>query len=291
MKDLTANNVFDIARIRTSKALNLVASGLASFDDLACDSNAFDSLSEKQQLQVLVEVNSLGPQVDKAEISEFLDSLWYPLYFLDFETFQEAIPSFDNQKPYEQMASQFSLHWIEAPNGHLKHTEFLGETDADPRRQIAERLCQDIPVGACVLAWNMGFEKGRIRAMAELFPDLASRLMSIRGNVRDLMTPFQRQHFYMREMEGSCSIKKVLPALFPNDPDLDYSALPDIHNGGEAAAAFRHLGELPTSEQEIVRKRLLRYCELDTLAMVKIWGKAQRGVRLASRQLLRLHSS
>lgn len=114
MKDLTANNVFDIARIRTSKALNLVASGLASFDDLACDSNAFDSLSEKQQLQVPVEVNSLGPQVDKAEISEFLDSLWYPLYFLDFETFQEAIPSFDNQKPYEQMASQFSLHWIEA---------------------------------------------------------------------------------------------------------------------------------------------------------------------------------
>lgn len=273
MKDLTANNVFDIARIRTSKALNLVASGLASFDDLACDSNAFDSLSEKQQLQVLVEVNSLGPQVDKAEISEFLDSLWYPLYFLDFETFQEAIPSFDNQKPYEQMASRFSLHWIEAPNGHLKHTEFLGETDADPRRQIAERLCQDIPVGACVLAWNMGFEKGRIRAMAELFPDLASRLMSIHSNVRDLMTPFQRQHFYMREMEGSCSIKKVLPALFPNDPDLDYSALPDIHNGGEAAAAFRHLGELPTSEQKIVRKRLLRYCELDTLAMVKIWGK------------------
>lgn len=270
-RELPENNVFDIVRIRKSKALDLTARGLVSFEDIANDPDIFGSLTDKQQRQVLVEANKLGPQIDKAEIARFLDSLWYPLYFLDFETFQEAIPSFDNQKPYEQVTSQYSLHWIESPSGNLEHAEFLGKTGVDPRRQVAEHLCQDIPDNACVLAWNKAFEKGRIRSMAELFHDLAPRLMTIRGNIRDLMTPFQRQHFYTKEMEGSCSIKKVLPSLFPGDPDLDYSALHGIHNGGEAAAAFQHLDELPVSEQDAVREQLLRYCELDTLAMVKIW--------------------
>lgn len=74
-------------------------------------------------------------------------------------------------------------------------------------------------------------------------------------------------------MKGSSSIKKVLPSLFPDDPELDYGTLEGIHNGGEAASAFQHLAELPLSEQEVVREQLLRYCELDTLAMVKIWEK------------------
>ena len=272
-KELPENNVFDLVRMRKDKGLLLVESGCVDFDDLVSDPNAFDSLTDKQQLQILAEINNLPPQIDRAEIGAFLDSLWYPLYFLDFETFQEAIPSFDGQSPYEQVTSQYSLHWMDAPGATLQHTEFLGATGTDPRRQVAENLCRDIPASACVLAWNMGFEKGRIRAMAEMFPDLAPHLMAIHGNIRDLMTPFQKQHYYTRDMKGSSSIKKVLPSLFPDDPELDYGALEGIHNGSEAASAFQYLAELPPAEQEAVREQLLRYCELDTLAMVKIWER------------------
>ena len=48
--------------------------------------------------------------VDKAAIGEFLDTLSYPLYHLDFETFQQAVPEFIGLRPYEQIPFQFSIH-------------------------------------------------------------------------------------------------------------------------------------------------------------------------------------
>jgi len=40
-------------------------------------------------------------------------------------------------------------------------------------------------------------------------------------------------------MNGSFSIKKVLPAFFPDDPKLDYHNLPgSVHHDGEAMNIF-----------------------------------------------------
>jgi hypothetical protein len=71
-------------------------------------------------------------------------------------------------------------------------------------------------------------------------------------------------------MRGSNSLKAVLPALNPNDPELDYHALDLIHNGGEAMNAFPELPRKSPEEQARIRAALLAYCRLDTLAMVKI---------------------
>lgn len=270
-RDLPEDNVFTIANLRKTKAFALLNRGIKGFGNLVEDYEAFASLSEKQQVQVLTELNDTDPSFDATALKDFLDSLTFPLYFLDFETFQEAIPSFNMQKPYAQMTSQYSLHWIESPEGTLNHTEFLAETGIDPRRPVAVQLCEDIPNDACVLAWNMSFEKGRIKEMARLFPDLSDHLMSIHENVRDLRIPFQQQSYYSKEMKGSSSIKSVLPALFPNSEELDYHSLEGVHNGGEAANAFVNLAKLTPEEQVVVREQLLRYCELDTLAMVRIW--------------------
>ena len=38
-------------------------------------------------------------------------------------------------------------------------------------------------------------------------------------------------------------------------------------------ASFQDLINKPIEEQEYIRERLLRYCELDTYAMVKIYEK------------------
>jgi hypothetical protein len=74
-------------------------------------------------------------------------------------------------------------------------------------------------------------------------------------------------------MQGSYSIKYVLPALFPYDPELDYHNLEGIHNGGEASAAFGNMAHMTPEELEATRKQLLAYCGLDTYAMVKVWEK------------------
>ena len=170
-----------------------------------------------------------------------------------------------------QIPFQYSLHYIEKENGKLEHKEFLAEALKDPRRALAEQLVQDIPRDVTVLAYNMSFEKTVIKQLAYLFSDLSDHLMNIHDHICDLMIPFFKRSYYTKEMQGSYSIKYVLPALFPNDPSLDYHHLELIHNGSEAMNAFARLGELSLEEQQQVRKNLLIYCQLDTYAMVKIW--------------------
>lgn len=217
-------------------------------------------------------MNNKEPFIDKKYIKEFLSNLYYPLYFLDFETYQQPIPLYDGIRPYMQIPFQYSLHYIEQENGELLHKEFLAEADVDPRRKLAEQLIKDIPMNVCTLAYNMSFEKTVIKNLAELYEDLREHLMNIHDNIQDLMLPFINRKYYKKEMRGSYSIKYVLPALFPNDPSLNYHELDMVHNGSEAMNAYANLGKLPKEEQEISRNNLLKYCELDTYAMVKIWG-------------------
>ncbi len=85
--------------------------------------------------------------------------------------------------------------------------------------------------------------------------------------------PVQKRFYYSNEFQGSYSIKYVLPALFPNDPELDYHALRGVHDGAEAMNAFPLLHTKSPQEIADTRTDLLAYCRLDTLAMVKILGK------------------
>jgi hypothetical protein len=127
--------------------------------------------------------------------------------------------------------------------------------------------------GLGVAAISGGYDKGTVKDLPSLFSDVADHLICIHDNFRDLMSPFQKHAYYCRELGGSYSIKKVLPALCPNDKELDYNSLDLIHNGEEAKAAYEDYPEKSPDEQERIRAALLAYCRLDTLAMVKILGK------------------
>jgi hypothetical protein len=93
----------------------------------------------------------------------------------------------------------------------------------------------------------------------------------------DLMIPFQSGAYYCQEMEGSYSLKAVLPALCPNDPELNYNTLL-IHNGGEAMGSYASLPDKLPEEITKIRAALLAYCRLDTLAMVKVLEKLYNAV-------------
>ena len=90
----------------------------------------------------------------------------------------------------------------------------------------------------------------------------------------DLLDPFRAGYYYMPAMNGSFSIKKVLPALFPDDPELDYHNLSGgVQNGGEAMSIYPQIQFMEPEAQKKARRALLDYCCLDTLAMVKLWEK------------------
>ena len=267
-RHLPKNNIFDIRIMHKDKKFELYKRGIINFEDVVNE-----NINQKYLEQVIFEVNNKPPKIEKEKIKEFMVQLTYPLYFLDFETFQLAIPEFDGTNPYMQIPFQYSLHYVDDINGKLHHKEFLAESGIDPRRELAERLVEDIPKDVCVLAYNMSFEKTVIKKLANYYQDLHDDLMKIHDNIKDLMIPFYNRNYYVKEMKGSYSIKYVLPALFPDDPELDYHNLPVVHNGGEASDAFLSLASLSKEEQEKIRNGLLVYCKLDTFAMVKIWEK------------------
>ena len=268
--------IFDVYKIPFSKKIEYYNSGIITYEDIKKTKEIDNHI---RSLQINHALSDLGTYVDKKGIKKFLDTLSFPLYFLDFETMQLAIPQFVGTVPYEQITFQYSLHYLESPEGELKHTEFLGVSGEDPRRALAEQLCRDIPMNVCTLAYNKGFECGRIRELAAAFPDLADHLLNIADNIKDLIIPFRAGHYYNRAMGGSFSIKSVLPAIYPDDPSLDYHNLEGVHNGGEAMTLFPLIKDLPPDEQAIARHNLLKYCELDTYAMVKVWEELVRVTR------------
>lgn len=266
---LPTPNVFDISGFSAKNKACAYLSGFISFEDVLKNVK----LSEKVRQQVDFTLNNRPDFVDKKAIAKFLKQLSYPLYFLDFESFQPPVPQFDDSRPYQQIVFQYSLHIIEAENGELRHSEFLAEPEGDPRRALAEQLCKDIPLNVCTTAYNMSFEKTQIKGLSELYPDLHDHLMNIHDHIVDLMIPFRNRWYYSKDMQGSYSIKYVLPALYPNDPELDYHNLEGVHKGDEASAAFSAMAHMTPEEQAKTRESLLKYCGLDTLAMVKVWEK------------------
>ena len=271
-KHLPENNIFNIREMRNTTKIKLYKQDKYNYEDLLKE-----DIKDTYKQQIEYELYDKEDYIDKKAIKEFLDTLYYPLYFLDFETFQMPIPKYDGIKPYMQVPFQYSLHYIEDNN--LFHKEFLAESNIDPRRSLALKLIEDIPLNSCVLAYNMSFEKTVIKSLAKLYPDLSNHLMNIHDNMKDLMIPFKNRKYYTKDMHGSYSIKYVLPALFPNDESLNYKNLDLIHNGSEAMNSFKNLEEKTLEEQSYIRERLLKYCELDTYAMVKIYEKLKEVIK------------
>ncbi|MCS4134316.1 DUF2779 domain-containing protein [Salinibacter ruber] len=212
------------------------------------------------------------PYVDTSEVRDALSELEYPLYFLDFEAIDYALPPFEGTSPWEKVPFQYSLHVVEEgqPLGReeVAHEEFLGTEEGDPRRPLAERLVQDIgPVGSIVV-YNATFEKGILEDLQEAFPQWEDQFQNYTRRLWDQGEIFQEGHYVHPSQKGSWSLKTVLPAF---DPDLKYGDL-DVQEGMEAVVQYSRMISPETSDSEAreIGEDLLAYCEQDTWAMVVI---------------------
>lgn len=265
-------SVFNISRLKSEKKFELYRNGILHVKEIT-DLSSF-TLAQQIQINSDIEQRAI---INKEAIQDFLNTLTYPLYHLDFETFQQAVPRWKGVSPFMQIPFQYSLH-VEHKDGTLEHYDFLGDEATDPREALAKRLVQDIPMNVSVLAYNMSFEKGVIRKLSSQFPELSSKLMHIHDNIKDLMSPFQNKEYYHPHMQGSYSIKKVLPALVP-EMESAYKELNLVHHGGEAMQTFANLLYMDQETKEAYRNALLEYCKLDTLAMVKVLEKLKENVK------------
>jgi hypothetical protein len=200
------------------------------------------------------------------EATRKLNDLPYPRYFLDFESIQFVVPIWSGTRPYDQVIFQWSCH-IQTSDGALSHSAFLADGKSDPRRQFAENLLATIGSDGPVLVYNATFERGRLQELAAAFPDISAMLQAVIARLYDLL-PLARAYYYHHDMQGSWSLKNVLPTIAP---ELDYENLA-IGNGGMAMDAFSEILHPQTTAERRneLHEGLLAYCEQDTYAMVRI---------------------
>jgi hypothetical protein len=219
------------------------------------------------QLWIQIVSKSGKPSLRAAAAKQAMAKVAYPRYYIDFETITLAIPRWAGTRPYTtQVPFQWSCHIEEKP-GLLRHEMFLDVTGNDPRRGFAESLVKVLGNRGSVLVYHAQFEKGRIAEMAERFPDLGSALLKINERVVDLL-PIARETYYHPKMQGSWSIKAVLPTIAP---DLGYDEM-EVGNGKAAQTAYSEIIATCTPEDRKAEltQALSDYCELDTMAMVRL---------------------
>lgn len=235
------------------------------------------------------------PYINKEKIKLALNNLKYPIYHLDFETFPCPLPRFKGEKCYIQSPFQFSLHIERTPgvcDKEKDHFEFLSsDPSKDERYELAKKLCEYIEPDGTLFAQNVPFEKGRIKELAEIFPEFHDKLLAIRETGSDLLyivkgsTEFYKQmnyddveakkvNYYHKNLSGSYSIKKTLPVF----SDLKYDDL-DVKNGTQALVTYAMFDMMTKEEKEFKYNSLLEYCKQDTWAMVVILDKIRELVK------------
>jgi hypothetical protein len=227
-----------------------------------------DELLNDRQLRVKAHTLTNQVYFDAPGAAADLAAHKLPAYFLDFETIQFAVPIWKGTRPYQQITFQFSVHRL-TRTGKLEQKSFLDLTGNDPSKAFAESLIAACGERGPVFVYNAGFETVRIRELAERIPRMKRSLLAINERVVDLLRVAE-QRYYHPDQRGSWSIKKVLPTVAS---DLRYDALTGVQDGGMAMNAFL---EAISSSTTIPRKaeieqQLLKYCGLDTYAMVRLW--------------------
>ncbi|MBT8080351.1 MAG: DUF2779 domain-containing protein [Gammaproteobacteria bacterium] len=245
--------------VRKDKLAALVADGVSDVRDIP----AQDLNDRQRRIQKVC-------RDGKAELlpaaADFVASLEFPRYYLDFETIMPAVPVFAGTRPYETLPVQWSCHY-EADRDSLDHAEFLDLSGDPPMRRLAESLIRALGHSGPVLTYSP-YEERMINGLIERFPDLAEALRGILKRLTDLL-PIVRENYYHPAMQGSWSIKAVLPTI---GSDLDYKKLEEIQDGTQASAAYLEAinPATPAPRKAELKKRLLDYCRQDTLAMVHV---------------------
>ena len=267
---LPENNIFEMYGSK-KKAFELLEEDIYTFKDIPDDF----VLNGKQKIQKDCEISG-KPHIEKKAIKQFLNTLQYPLYYLDFETFNTAIPLFDGTRPYQQIPFQFSLHVVEKENAIAKHYSFLADGNDDPRHEFIASLKKVLGNGGSIVVYSQGFEKGVLSRLATFLPKHNKWVESLNDRIIDLLAPFRSFHYYDARQKGSASIKNVLPVL----TGTNYDHL-DISDGMDASLAFLDVISNNVAEKEEIKIRedLEKYCALDTEGMIWIVDKLKELVK------------
>jgi len=261
---LPEHNIFSLY-YSGKKAFEMYNSGIVTVGEIPDGYK----LNDKQRIQQACVVSG-EPYVDKEAIRDFLSSLEYPLYYLDFETIGPAVPLFDGIRPYHDIPFQFSVHVVKDEQSLPVHHSYLTSGEDDPRPALLAELQKTLGNSGSIIAYNKGFEEGILRDLASAFPEYSDWIEQVCSRLVDLLAPFRNFDYYHPAQKGSASLKAVLPAI----TGRGYEDL-EINDGQLASITFlaATYGNMPEAEKVKVMDNLEKYCGRDTEGMIWIIDK------------------
>ena len=259
-------SIYTLPRISKAKIAGFVADGRFDLDEIG-----LDEVTDKQAF-VLQSAHLKTPMIDQTAIAAFFSKATYPIYFIDYETYSSAIPLVDGGRPQAPIPFQYSLHVKRTPDDtELLHAEYLAEAAASPLAMI-EHMQSHIGAIGSLVSWHASFENTQNKTMVAQYPDKADFLQDLIKRTLDLEDVFKGGYVDIA-FAGSTSIKKVLPVIAP---ELTYSGM-DVASGTDAMEAWNRLITMRNGvEKDQLREAMLKYCKLDTYAMVRIFEEMER---------------
>ncbi len=262
--------VTELPRLREPQLHALLDLGVLSVFDVPAD---FPGLDPAQREAVDV-VQSGRPLVDSEELGRSLQTLVWPVYHLDFETVNPALPLWPGTRPYEVIPFQYSVH-VQYGDERVEHREYLHRTPDDPRPELARRLIGDLGTTGSVAHYTR-YERTQLAALARAVPELATDIDAVIRRLFDL-EPMIKNNARHPDAAGRSSIKAVLPAWCP---DCSYVGL-GINDGQSASVRYLRVvkGLADHGEADRTFSDLLEYCGMDTYAMVRLLSEMMRMAR------------
>jgi predicted RecB family nuclease len=134
-------------------------------------------------------------------------------------------------------------------------------------RAVAHSLVRNLGQAGSIFMYRP-FERHRMTDLIGMFPDLSPRLKALKNRLVDLH-PIVKKHYYHPDMKGSWSLKAVTTCIAP---EMSLANLGEVADGMAAQRAYLEIIAPETNDvrRENLRQKLLDYCKLDTMAMVKI---------------------
>lgn len=249
--------------VSSSKKHQLFKSGIRYLKEL--DGHDIEG-THLQYSQIMADKNG-GLFVDRNALANWLSgNIRMPISFLDFEWDLFPLPPYEGMKPMQVLPFQYSLD-VYYGDDDIRHFQFV--RSGDGRKEMAERLIEDIPEVGTVIAYNaIGAEKIRIRELAEYLPQYRDKLESINERMIDLALPFSNGLVYDVRMRGMFSLK-ILEEIV--DADHSYKDL-EINNGLKAVEIYRLLCNTENSQlKQNYLEQLYEYCGMDSISMLRVY--------------------
>jgi hypothetical protein len=252
--------IYDLPRMSDKKIDMLESIEAHLIEDIPLEFELSDSQNTIVRL-----IQDRVEKVNHDKLSELLSELKYPIHFFDFETYNPAVPMWNQSKPWQQVPFQYSLH-ILFENGSDEHYEYLHTDLNDPRPNLISAMQEHLKNTGSVVVYYDTFEKSRLKEMAADLPEHREFLMGVHDRVWDQLDVF-KHCFEDYRLALSKSIKVVLPTFIP---ELSYKTL-EVQKGDEAQLEWRNMLEVkPGPKKEQLISNLKEYCKLDTKAMIEL---------------------